>query len=62
MLGLIDMIHKRHAIRRNFPVLGRMRYLLELIRAEIFQYFVESGTEGFPFDRENRSLIYSVSE
>lgn len=58
VLGLIDMTQKRHAIRRNFPVLGRMRYLLELIRPEIFQYFVESDTEGMPFDRENRSLIY----
>lgn len=35
-----------------------MRYLLELIRPEIFQYFMESDTEGMPFDRENRSLIY----
>lgn len=58
VLGLIDLTQKRHAIRRNFPVLGRMRYLLELIRPEIFQYFVESDTEGMPFDRENRSLIY----
>lgn len=39
-------------------MLGRMRYLLELIRPEIFQYFVESDTEGMPFDRENRSLIF----
>lgn len=57
-IGLIDMTQKRHAIRRNFPVLGRMRYLLELVRPELYQYFVESDTEGVPFDRENRSLIY----
>jgi glutamate synthase domain-containing protein 2 len=58
VLGLFDMTQKKQAIRRNFPVLGRMRYLLELIRPELYQYFVESDTEGVPFDRENRSLIY----
>lgn len=58
VLGLVDMTQKKQAIRRNFPVLGRMRYLLELIRPELYQYFVESDTEGVPFDREHRSLIY----
>lgn len=58
VLGLWDMTQKKQAIRRNFPVLGRMRYLLELIRPELYQYFVESDTEGVPFDREHRSLIY----
>lgn len=57
-LGMLDLTQKKQAIRRNFPVLGRMRYLLELIRPELYQYFVESDTEGVPFDRENRSLIY----
>lgn len=58
VLGLWDMTQKKQAIRRNFPVLGRMRYVLELIRPEIRQYFVESDNEGVPFDREHRSLIY----
>ena len=58
VLGLMDMTQKKQAIRRNFPVLGRMRYLLELIRPEVYQYFVESDNEGVPFDREHRSLIY----
>lgn len=57
-IGLIDLTQKKQAIRRNFPVLGRMRYLLELVRPEIYQYFVESDKEGVPFDREHRSLIY----
>lgn len=58
LVGLIDTFQKKQAIRRNFPVLGRMRYLLELVRPEIYQYFVESDKEGVPFDREHRSLIY----
>jgi len=58
LLGLADMTQKKQAIRRNYPVLGHMRYFLELIRPEIFQYFIESDKEGVPFDREHRSLIY----
>ena len=58
LLGVIDMTQKKQAIRRNYPVLGNMRYFLELIRPEIYQYFIENDTEGVPFDREQRSLIY----
>ena len=58
LLGVGDMTQKRQAIRRNYPVLGHMRYFLELIRPEIYQYFIENDTEGVPFDREQRSLVY----
>ncbi len=57
-LGVYDYFQTRHAILRNFPVLGHMRYLLELIRPEIFQYFIESDTDGVPFDREQRTVVY----
>jgi hypothetical protein len=57
-LGFVDMTQKSQAIRRNYPVLGHMRYFLELIRPEIYQYFIESDREGVPFDREQRSLVY----
>ena len=56
--GVYDYCQVSHSISRNFPVLGRMRYLFELIRPEIYQYFVESDTEGVPFDRDQRSLVY----
>ena len=39
-LGIFDMLQSRQAIRRNFPVIGHGRYLLEKIRPEIMQYFV----------------------
>jgi glutamate synthase domain-containing protein 2 len=61
-LGLYDYLQVKHAIPRNFPVLGRMRYLMELIRPEIYQYFIESDTEGVPFDRDQRSLVYQRSK
>lgn len=57
-LGFYDMLQERRAVLRNFPLLGRMRYLLEFIRPEIYQYFVESDTSGVPFDRDQRSLVY----
>ncbi len=58
ILGFIDMTQPQQAIRRNYPVLGHARYFLELVRPEIYQYFIESDKEGVPFDREDRSLVY----
>lgn len=52
------MTQKKHAIRRNFPVIGNFRYMLESIRPEIMQYFVETDTEGKPIDRLMRSMVY----
>jgi glutamate synthase domain-containing protein 2 len=56
--GVGDMLQKKQAIRRNFPVVGHMRYLLEKIRPEINQYFIESNSDGKPFSRNDRSVIY----
>ena len=61
-LGLYDYFQVTHSILRNFPVLGHFRYLFELIRPEIYQYFVESDTEGVPFGRDERSLVYQLRE
>src|SRR5690606_17515981 len=58
LLGMIDMIQTRQAIRRNFPLFGRLRYLFESIRPEIQQYFVETDTAGLPLSRLHRSVIY----
>ncbi|MCB9851798.1 MAG: FMN-binding glutamate synthase family protein [Phycisphaerales bacterium] len=58
LLGLVDALQRRHAVRRNFPVIGHFRYLFEMIRPEINQYFIESNTDGTPFSREARSLVY----
>jgi glutamate synthase domain-containing protein 2 len=49
---------KKQTIRRNFPVIGNFRYLLEKVRPEIMQYFVETDTEGKPINRLFRSVIY----
>jgi len=57
-VGIVDLIQPGHTIRRNFPVLGRMRYWMEGLRPKIYQYFIESDTDGTPFNRLNRSVIY----
>ncbi len=57
-MGVYDTVQTKHAIRRNFPLVGRFRYLLELVRPELHQYFVESNSSGRPFSRELRSLVY----
>ncbi|MUL45136.1 FMN-binding glutamate synthase family protein [Mycobacterium sp. CBMA293] len=58
VLGTWDLVQTRHSILRMFPVLGHVRFLMELIRPEIRQYFIESDTEATPFDRETRDLVY----
>jgi glutamate synthase domain-containing protein 2 len=56
--GVYDMVQTRRAIARNFPVLGRLRYVAEWFRPKIYQYFVEPDTEGRPFSRLNRNIVY----
>lgn len=58
LLGVYDLIQTRHAIRRNYPVLGNLRFLLEFIRPEIRQYFLEDDTQAAPFSRAKRSIVY----
>ena len=59
LLGLFDLLQSRHAIRRNYPILGNIRYLVEGIRPEIRQYLLESDSDALPFSRAQRSLVYS---
>lgn len=62
LIGLYDMLQSKQSIRRLYPIFGRFRYLLESIRPEIQQYFVESDTSGSPIAREFRSLVYQRSK
>lgn len=57
-MGIADMIQTRQSLKRNFPVLGRLRYVFEDLRPKIQQYFVESDTDGAPINRNERSVIY----
>jgi glutamate synthase domain-containing protein 2 len=59
LVGLHDLQQEHHAILRNYPVIGHLRFMLEYIRPEIRQYFLESETDASPFSRAQRSLVYS---
>ena len=57
-VGIYDLVQRRHSVLRNYPILGHMRFLLEALRPELQQYFIERNFDGRPFDRDVRSLIY----
>lgn len=57
-IGFINRFQTRHAILRNFPLLGYFRYFFEMISPEIQQYFIERSTDGKPFSRNHRALVY----
>ena len=58
-IGVHDLQQKQHAILRNYPIIGHLRFLLEFIRPEIRQYFMESENEETPFSRAQRSIVYA---
>ncbi len=57
-LGLRDALQTQHSVLRNYPVIGHLRFLLEFIRPEMRQYFIEGDNEAAPFSRQQRSLVY----
>ena len=59
LIGLFDLLQQRHAVRRNYPILGNIRYLVEGIRPEIRQYLLEADSDALPFSRAQRSLVYA---
>jgi len=58
LLALRDVLQSKHAVIRNYPLIGHLRYLLESIRPELRQYFFESDLDGRPFNRRQRSIVY----
>lgn len=58
-VGAHDVLQTNSAVRRNYPVIGNLRFMLEFIRPEIRQYFIESDNEATPFSRAQRSLVYA---
>ncbi len=61
-VGLYDMWQTKHTLRRNFPLIGRMRWVLEALRPPIRQYFIESDMDGVPISRMLRGLVYRRSK
>jgi glutamate synthase domain-containing protein 2 len=57
-IGIWDLLQSKHSVRRNYPILAHIRFMLEKIRPEIRQYFLESETDGTPFNRSKRAVAY----
>ena len=58
LIGTIDLVQKKHAVLRNYPLTAHIRFILEEIRPEIRQYFLESEKDGTPFSRDKRAIVY----
>src|SRR5689334_24669552 len=57
-----DLLQRRHALLRNFPVIGHARYLLEEIGPELRQYLIAANNEERPFTRDQRRWVYSSAK
>ena len=63
LAGLVyDLTQRKHAILRNFPIVGHFRYWLEAIGPELRQYIVTSNNEERPFSRDQRRWVYASSK
>ena len=62
VLYVIDVRQTSHAIRRNFPVIGRFRYWFEHMGEFFRQYFFANDREEMPFNRAERSWVYRASK
>lgn len=62
VMFVVDITQTRHAIRRNFPVIGRLRYFLEHLGVFFRQYFFAMDREELPFNRAQRSWVYRAAK
>ena len=57
-----DVIQRRHAVLRNFPIVGHLRFLIEKIGPEMRQYVVADNDEERPFNRDQRRWLYATAK
>lgn len=62
IVAIYDVTQKKHAILRNFPIVGHFRYMLETIGPELRQYIVTSNNEELPFSRDQRTWVYASAK
>jgi hypothetical protein len=61
-IALQDLLQREHALRRNFPVIARFRYMLEAIGPELRQYIITSNDDERPFSRDQRRWVYTSAK
>jgi hypothetical protein len=57
-----DLLQRKHALLRNFPLVGHARYLIEAVGPELRQYIVAANNEERPFTRDQRRWVYASSK
>ena len=57
-----DLTQRRHAILRNFPIVGHLRYVLEAFGPELRQYIVTGNDDERPFSRNQRRWVYATAK
>jgi glutamate synthase (ferredoxin) len=62
LVTIYDLLQRRHAILRNFPIIGHLRYLLEMVGPELRQYIVTDDDEERPFSRDQRRWVYASAK
>lgn len=62
VLAIFDIKQTKHTLWRNYPIIGRGRWLAESLRPKLLQYFIETDIDGTPFTREQRSVVYQRSK
>ncbi|MCW2982476.1 MAG: FMN-binding glutamate synthase family protein [Conexibacter sp.] len=58
LVGVYDLVQRRHSLLRNYPIIGHARFAMEAVRPELQQYFIERNYDGRPYDRDTRTAIY----
>jgi glutamate synthase domain-containing protein 2 len=62
VVAVADQLQTRHAVRRNFPLIGNLRYMLESVGPELRQYIVTGNDEDRPFSRNQRRWVYASAK
>ena len=62
LVGIYDRLQTKRAVLANYPLLGRLRFMMEAIRPELRQYFWESDKDELPYSRNQRSMVYQRSK
>ncbi len=62
LVTVYDLVQRKHAILRNFPVIGHLRYILESVGPELRQYIVTDNDEERPFNRDQRTWVYASAK
>src|SRR3546814_1155212 len=59
LIALYDAVQRHHTLRRNYPLIARVRWLFEALRPFLYAYVVESPLDGRPFARNERDIVYA---